>query len=103
MESTKKYPFIPCPGFILIDPLEKAEKSSMIHVQDPVDNPHRGTVVAVGAPKITDYGIIQESPVKAGDIVLYSIAGIEETKLEYKGDKRKRFIIAPFSRILLKL
>jgi len=91
----------PAPGYIIIDPLEKDEKSTMVAVQDPVDRPHKGTVVAVGDFRITDYGIKQESPVKVGQFVLYSIAGCESFKAEYKGDLRHEFIVAPFGRILL--
>ncbi len=91
----------PTPGYILIDPLEKDEKSQYIAVQDSIDKPHKGTVIAVGDSKVTDYGINIESPVKIGDFVLYSIAGCEEFKTEYKGDPRHRFIISPFGRILL--
>lgn len=90
-----------CPGFIVIDPVEKETKSSMVAVQDSVDKAYKGKVVSVGASRITDYGTIIDSPVKEGDFVLYSIAGCEETKLFYQGDPRKRFVIAPFGRILL--
>jgi len=98
-----KITYIPTSGFCLIDPLEKDKKSDYMTIQDSVDRPYKGTVIAVGDTKISDYGIKQECPVKVGDFVLYSIAGIEETKLEYKGDPRHRFIIAPFGRILLKI
>ena len=99
----RKINYTPTPGYILIDPLEKDKKSDYMAVQDSVDRPHKGTVVAVGGTKISDYGIKQESPVKVEDQVLYSIAGVEETKLEYKGDPRKRMIIVPFGRVLLRI
>jgi len=98
-----KINYTPTPGFLLIDPLEKDKKSDYMATIDSIDQPHKGTVIAVGDVKISDYGIKQECPVKIGDFVLYSIAGIEETKLEYKGDPRHRFIIAPFGRILLRI
>jgi len=96
---TKSY--IPAPGYCLIDPQEKDHKSDYIAVQDSVDKSHKGKVVAVGDTKVTDFGIKIESPVKVGDLALYSIVGVEETKLEFEGDLRHRFVIVPFGRILL--
>lgn len=93
--------YILAPGFCLIDPEEKDKKSDYIAVQDLVDKSHKGKVVAVGDAKITDFGIKIESPVNVGDLALYSIAGVEETKLEFEGDFRHRFVIVPFGRILL--
>ena len=91
----------PTSGYIIIDPLEKDNKSQYIAVQDPIDKPHKGTVVAIGPSKITDYGIKLESPVKVGDVVLYSIAGCESFKTLYDGDPRHEFIVSPFNRILV--
>lgn len=100
MEFTK---LIAQPGFVLIDPLEKDKKSDIIAVQDSVDKAYKGKVISVGKPKQTDYGTQIMPTVSEGDFVLYSIAGCEETKIEYNGDPRKRLVIAPFGRILLKL
>lgn len=92
--------FKPAPGYILIDPLEKDEKSSMIAVHDKIDQPHKGTVLAIGPDRISDYGQTLTSPVKVGDFVLYSIAGIERFKMDYKGNLRYEFVMCPFTRIL---
>lgn len=88
------------PGYILIDPLEKDTKSKFMTVQDPIDQPHKGTVLAIGTPKLTDFGAVIGSPVKAGDFVLYSISGCEKFRMEYKGDPRYQLVIAPFGRVL---
>jgi chaperonin GroES len=95
-----KVGFIPAPGYILIDPIEKDKKSSTFAIQDAQDVPHKGTVLAVGPAKKDKDGNIIESPVKEGDFALYSVMGHEEFKMEYEGDLRHRFVIVPFERIL---
>lgn len=100
-DITKGKIYLPCPGFILILPFEKDKKSDYVAVQDNVDKSYKGTVIAVGDPIISDYGVIINPPVIKGQTVLYSIAGSEETKMEWKDNPRERFIIAPFRRILL--
>ena len=94
--------FKPVPGIIVVDPILKVEKSKSMVVVDPVDDPHRGVVVAVGDPKPYDANPTQflESPAKVGDTVLYSIVGIEKIRIPYKGDPRKEFVIVPFIRCL---
>jgi chaperonin GroES len=92
--------FQPAPGYLLIDPIEKDQKSSTFAVQDAQDVPHKGTVLAMGAPRKDKDGNLIESPVKTGDFVLFSIMGHEEMKMEYEGDLRHRFVIVPFERIL---
>ncbi len=94
-----KINFKPTPGFILVDPLEKDIKSSRMAVPDVQDKPYKGTVMAIGGKMITQSGERLNSPVKVGDFILYSIQGIEEFKMEYKGDFRHRFIIVPFTRV----
>jgi len=37
---------------------------------------------------------------RVGDFVLFSIAGVERTKMEYKGNPRYEFVIAPYGRVL---
>jgi len=95
-----KINFKPTPGFILVDPLEKDIKSSRMAVPDAQDKPYKGTVVAVGEKMLTLSGERLDSPVKVGDFILYSIQGIEEFKMEYKGNIRHRFIIVPFIKVL---
>ena len=92
--------FTPCPGYLLIDPIEKDKKSDYVVTIDSVDQPHKGHVLAVGEDKLSDYGEWLESPVAVGDFVLFSIVGCERMKMEYKGDLRHEFVIAPFGRVL---
>jgi len=99
VSNLAKVNFIPAPGYILIDPLEKDKKSDFIAVQDTTDKPYKGTVLAVSTEKWED-GIRIQPPVKVGDFVLYSIAGIERFKMEWQGNPRYEFVVAPFGRIL---
>ena len=93
--------FTPASGYCLIDPLEKDRKSDLIAVSDPIDKPHKGKVMAIGADTFySNTDKIYKCPVKVGDNVLYSIAGIESFKMEYEGNPRHEFIMCPFSRIL---
>ena len=106
MENTKattKINFQPAPNHVLIDPLDKDKKSDMIAVSDPVDKSYKGYVLAIGEAQENDYGIVRKFSFKVGDLVLFSIVGVERTKFEYKGDPRHEFIIAPFSRVLGRL
>ena len=98
METT----FKPSPGYLLILPIEIEKRSDLIAVPNFMDDEHRGRVVAVGNLKPFDSNpsIIQDSPCKLGDKVLYSLAGCERTKLPYKDNLREDFIIAPFNRVL---
>lgn len=92
--------FQPNPGFVLILPFDKLQKSSIVNVVDTTDRPYIGEIIAVGDPRMTDYGFVVPCPNRKGDVVQYSIAGCEETKMKYKENLRERFIIAPFGRIL---
>lgn len=93
--------FTPSSGYVLIIPLEQDGKSDLVVVQDSVDRPHKGTVLAVGARKLDENGLLFiDAPVKVGDFVLYSIAGVERFKMLYKNNPRYEFVVAPFSRIL---
>ncbi len=92
--------FHPTSGYVLIDPLEQDKKSDFVVVQDSVDRPHKGTVLAVGPRKLDENGQFIDAPVKVGDFVLYSIAGIERFKMMYKNNPRYEFVVAPFGRIL---
>lgn len=99
----KKTNFIMAPGYILIDPLSKEEKSSMMAVVDGVDKAYKGHVVSIGDPLPDQNGNIREFFAKVGDLVKYSIQGCEIVKLEYGDDKRHEFVIAPFGRVLMKI
>lgn len=99
MDITKPN-FKPAPNYVLIDPLDKDKKSSMMVISDSVDKSYKGYVLAIGDPQADDKGITREFFAKVGDLVLFSIAGVERTKFEYKGDYRYEFIIAPYNRVL---
>ena len=98
----KELTFEPSVGIIIVDPLVKSKKSDMMDVADSVDDPHSGTVVAVGGPKPFEGNpeILQEPPVKIGDFILYSMVGCEKTRMFYKGNLRYEFTIVPFIRVL---
>jgi co-chaperonin GroES (HSP10) len=98
MEFTTTY--TPCPGYILIDPTRDTHTGN-VKVVDPISKSYIGTVVAVGDPKVTEYGATLPPTVSKDDTVLYSIAGIEYATLPFKDNPRKELIIAPFNRILL--
>ena len=95
--------FHPSPNYVLINPLDKDKKSDMIAVSDPVDKSYKGYVMAVGDSIYDANGNLQSFFAEVGDLVLFSISGVERTKFEYKGDPRHEFIIAPFLRVLGRL
>lgn len=95
--------FKPTPGNIVIDPIEKEEKSDYVATVDAADRAYKGTVVAVGDPRMTDYGETIEPPASVGDFVVYSIVGCEEFKAKKDEDLRHRYVIAPFNRVFLVL
>jgi len=99
-ESTMN--FIPSPGIIVVDPILKVEKSKYVAVADGVDDPHLGRVMAIGdsKPYENSPSILKTTPVKVGDLIHYSIVGIEKIRLPYKNDPRKEFVIVPFERVL---
>ena|SRR3990167_9987214 len=99
-EVNEEIAFNCTPGYILIDPLEKDTKSKYLTIYDAVDQPHKGVVLVVGEPKITDFGAIIQPPVKVGDFVLFSISGCERFRSTYKEDPRYELVIAPFGRVL---
>lgn len=94
--------FKPSAGIIIVDPIKKTEKSTMVAVNDSVDDPHRGVVVAVGEKKPFDSNpeFFANTNVSIGDVILYSIVGCERTRLEYGGDLRHEFVVVPFNRVL---
>ena len=104
-KELSKINFLAAPGIILLDPILKTKKSDMMVVNDTVDDPHRGYVVAVGEPKpFESYPTeLQKTDVKLGDLILYSIVGCEKVRLEYEGDMRHEFVIVPFNRVLGKI
>lgn len=98
--DTTKINFIPAPNYILISPLDKDKKSDMIVVSDPVDKSYKGYIMAIGVPLPNEHGDILPFFANVGDLVLFSIAGVERTKMDYNNDPRSEFIIAPYNRVL---
>ena len=96
MKSTK-INLKPTPGYILIDPLTKEEKTaSGIYLPDSAsEKPQKGKVLSVGAAEITDKGVKRESPVKPGDLVIYKKWGGSEVKVD-----NKEYLFAKFEDIL---
>src|SRR3990167_2166660 len=96
----KKINFTPAPGYVLIDPVEQDKKSDYIQTVDTVDRSYKGHVLAIGDPLPDESGNIRGFFAKVGDLVLFSIAGVERTKMEYKGNLRYEFVITPYNRVL---
>jgi len=101
-ETTTKINFKPAPNYVLIKPNDRDKKSDMIAVSDPIDKSYKGVVMAIGDPIPDENGNIRTFFAKVGDLVLFSIAGVERFKAEYNSDPRSDFIIAPYGRVLIK-
>ncbi len=88
---------IPAPGYILVKPQAKeSTTSSGIVLPDSADNkPQQGTVLAVGADYVTDFGTTKTSPVKINDLVIYKEWG----GTEYK-DNQSKYLIVKFDDIM---
>ncbi len=73
----------PTPGYLLIEPLAKEEKTaSGIYLPETnSEKPQMGKVIAVGA-KIHSDGHEIESPAEVGDTVLYKKWGGNEVKID---------------------
>ncbi len=74
----------PLDGYVVIKPLEAAEKTSAgIYLPESAgEKPQKGEVLAVGGDEVTDYGTKKKSPVKIGDIVIYKKWGGNEVKID---------------------
>jgi chaperonin GroES len=82
--KTSKLNLKPAAGYILLDPLEKEEKTATgIYLPDSAsEKPQKGKVLAVGDDEITDSGIKRASPVKVGNTVIYKKWGGNEVKID---------------------
>ncbi|OGM14894.1 co-chaperone GroES [Candidatus Woesebacteria bacterium RIFCSPLOWO2_01_FULL_39_23] len=74
----------PAPGYLLIEPLEKEEKTaSGIYLPESAsEKPQKGKVLAIGEPEITDSGTKKAASVKVGEIVIYKKWGGNEVKID---------------------
>ena len=93
---------IPAPNYVLIDPEDKNDTTSYMKLPEE-GRSYKGYVVAIGEPEADEKGIVRKFFAEVGDLVLYSMAGVERTKLTYKDWVRHEFILAPYSRVILKL
>lgn len=84
MTSKNKLNITPAAGYILLEPLEKEEKTAAgIYLPDSAsEKPQKGKVLAVGADETTDSGAKKVSPVKLGDTVIYKKWGGNEVKID---------------------
>ena len=82
--SKKKISLKPTAGYLLIDPLDKEEKTaSGIYLPESAsEKPQKGKVLALGPDEITDSGVKRQSPAKVGDIVIYKKWGGSEVKID---------------------
>ena len=95
MSQTKIHPVA---GFILIEPQkqEKTTASGIVLPESHEDKPQQGTVLAVGADFVTDYGTKKTSPCAVGDVVVYREWGGKE----YKQDNNVELLILKFDDIM---
>ena len=99
MATTKpsKLNLKPAAGYIVIEPLEKEERtSSGIYLPDSAsEKPQQGKILAVGDDEITDTGAKRKAPAKVGDTVIYKKWGGNEVKI-----KGVEYLFAKFDDIL---
>lgn len=84
MVKLKKLDLKPSPGYLIIEPLGREEKTaSGIYLPDSAsEKPQEGKVLAVGDDDLIDSGVKKSSPAKVGDIVIYKKWGGNEVKIE---------------------
>ena len=82
--KTSKLNLQPAAGYILLEPLEKEEKTATgIYLPDSAsEKPQKGKVLAVGDDEITDSGAKRSSPAKVGNTVIYKKWGGNEVKID---------------------
>ena len=96
-KKTSKLNLKPAPGYVVIEPLEKEEKtSSGIYLPDSAsEKPQQGKILAVGHDEITDSGNKRSAPAKVGEVVIYKKWGGNEVKLD-----GREYLFAKFEDIL---
>jgi chaperonin GroES len=87
----------PVAGHLIIEPMDaQTQTTSGIYLPESVsEKPQKGKILAVGADEITDSGAKRQSPVKAGDVVVYKKWGGNEVKID-----GKEYLISKFDDIL---
>ena len=88
----------PVSGYVLVEPQkkEKTTASGIVLPESHEDKPQQGTVLAVGADFVTDYGTKKTSPCAVGDVVIYREWGGKE----YKQDNSVELLILKFDDIM---
>lgn len=88
----------PVSGYVLVEPQkkEKTTASGIVLPESHEDKPQQGTVLAVGADFVTDYGTTKSSPCTVGDVVVYREWGGKE----YKQDNNVELLILKFDDIM---
>ena len=84
MKNKTKLNLKPAAGYIIIEPLDKEEKTaSGIYLPDSAsEKPQKGKVLAIGDDEITDSGIKRKAQVKVGDVIIYKKWGGSEVKID---------------------
>ena len=84
MKNKTKLNLKPAAGYILIEPLDKEEKTaSGIYLPDSAsEKPQKGKVLAIGDDEITDSGVKRKAQVKVGDVIIYKKWGGSEVKID---------------------
>ena len=84
MKNKTKLNLKPAAGYIIIEPLDKEEKTaSGIYLPDSAsEKPQKGKVLAIGDDEITDSGVKRKAQVKVGDVIIYKKWGGSEVKID---------------------
>lgn len=86
--------FLPSPGFVLIEPIER-DTSKLSLASDDGKRTLSGIVIATGNTYISEFDAIIDCPVKVGDNIAHTTIGYEEIIIE-----RKKYRVVPFTKIL---
>lgn len=80
--STSTLKINPVAGYLLVSPKkqEKVTESGIYIPESHEEKPQTGTVLAIGADLITDYGAKKTAPCAVGDTVLYRDWSVKEYK-----------------------
>ena len=81
----------PNKGFILVKILQDKKTKSGLYLNDSDERPVEGQVLKVGSSVIKEGGIVEDSPVKEGQIIIFKKHSHYELN-EYEDDNRLAFI-----------
>lgn len=83
------------PGFVILKPEEVTQTSGGVLLPDQGEQPAIGRVLDVGAPRVSEYGKVIESPVMKDELVVHTKYQVEE--LNWQGVKYR---LARFENIM---